>query len=113
MPQDVVISASNLGKAYAIYNRPEDRLKQMLWQFLWRGKKKYYDEFWALKNVNLEVTRGETVGIVGRNGSGKSTLLQDNTVCSGVDGHSNRTEASEPTIGVVMTIEHSVARLTQ
>ena len=34
---------------------------------------------------------------------GKSTLLQDNTVCSGVDGHSNRTEASEPTIGVVMT----------
>lgn len=34
---------------------------------------------------------------------GKSTLLQDNTVCSGVDGHSNRTEASEPTIGIVMT----------
>ena len=34
---------------------------------------------------------------------GKSTLLQDNIVCSGVDGHSNRTETSEPTIGIVMT----------
>ncbi|MGD0769495.1 MAG: ABC transporter ATP-binding protein [Tepidisphaeraceae bacterium] len=61
-----------LGKMFQIYSRPEDRLKQLLF-----GKRrKFYREFWALRDVDLEVHRGETVGIIGRNGSGKSTLLQ-------------------------------------
>lgn len=72
MSSEVAIKAAGLGKAYAIFSRPEDRLKQMLM----RGRRTYYHEFWALRNVDLETYRGETVGIVGRNGSGKSTLLQ-------------------------------------
>lgn len=69
---DFVIQADNLGKCYQVYDRPVDRLKQSFW----RGRKQFYREFWALKDVFLEIKKGETVGIIGSNGSGKSTLLQ-------------------------------------
>lgn len=57
---------------YRIYDRPQDRLKQMIW----RGRRLYGREFWALRNISFDVRRGEWMGIIGRNGSGKSTLLQ-------------------------------------
>lgn len=66
------ISVKGLGKCFAIYARPHQRLMQM---FV-RSRKKYYKEFWALKDVSFELKKGETIGIIGRNGSGKSTLLQ-------------------------------------
>lgn len=66
------IRIQNLGKCYQLYAQPKDRLKQ----FLWRGKRQFYQELWALREINLQVMPGEVIGIVGRNGSGKSTLLQ-------------------------------------
>ncbi|MFO7662380.1 MAG: ABC transporter ATP-binding protein [Chloroflexota bacterium] len=69
---EVVIETCEVGKCYQIYERPQDRLKQMLW----RGRRRYYREFWALRDVSFAVRRGETVGVIGRNGSGKSTLLK-------------------------------------
>lgn len=68
----VSIKVSDVSKVYKIYNKPQDRLKQSLY----RGKRNFYQEFTALKNVSFNIEKGKTVGIIGRNGSGKSTLLQ-------------------------------------
>lgn len=72
MSLDIAMRVKNLSKCYQIYNKPRDRLKQSLLG----GDKQYYREFWALRNVNFEIKKGEALGIIGRNGSGKSTLLQ-------------------------------------
>jgi ABC-type uncharacterized transport system ATPase subunit len=67
-----VIAVKNLGKCYHIYDKPQDRLKQALF----RWKRRFFREFWALRGVSFEVFPGDSVGILGRNGGGKSTLLQ-------------------------------------
>ncbi len=93
---ELVIEAQAIGKCYHIYERPQDRLKQMLW----RGRRCYYREFWALQDISFSVRRGETIGVIGRNGSGKSTLLK--LLCSTLT----------PTTGC-MTVSGRVAALLE
>jgi len=72
METDISISVRNLKKIYKLYNSHSDRVKEAFHPF----RKKYHYNFNALNDINIDVKRGETLGVIGRNGSGKSTLLQ-------------------------------------
>jgi lipopolysaccharide transport system ATP-binding protein len=72
MSSEVVIRVRGVGKVYPIFDKPYQRLLQLLAPSLARRA----DDFRALADVDMDVRRGEAVGIIGRNGSGKSTLLQ-------------------------------------
>lgn len=76
MSSETVVRVTGLSKCFHIYDTPRDRLKQFILPRLGSSVKKYYREFWALKDLSFEIKRGETIGIIGRNGAGKSTLLQ-------------------------------------
>ena len=80
MSSEIAIKVESLSKCYQIYDQPRDRLKQFVLPHLRQSaglpSKRYYHEFWALKDVSFEAKKGEAIGIIGRNGSGKSTLLQ-------------------------------------
>lgn len=68
---EVAITIQNVSKCFKRYRHPVDRLKELLFP-----GKQMADEFWALRDISLEIPKGKTLGIVGANGSGKSTLLQ-------------------------------------
>jgi lipopolysaccharide transport system ATP-binding protein len=68
---DAAISVRGLSKRFNMYEKAQDRLLQI---FL--PSKQPHQEFWALDDINFDIARGESVGIIGKNGSGKSTLLQ-------------------------------------
>ena len=76
----IAISVRNVSKCFYTYARPVDRILHSIVPRLQRRLKvpvsDYGQQFWALRDIDFEVAKGETVGIVGRNGSGKSTLLQ-------------------------------------
>ena len=72
MSNGIAIKTENLSKIYKLYDTPEDRLKEALNPF----RRKYHHDFHALTDVNMEIAKGDTVGIIGQNGAGKSTLLK-------------------------------------
>lgn len=68
----LAIKVQNLVKTYKLYDSPVDRLKESLHPL----RRKYHRDFSALNGITLDITKGQTVGIIGKNGSGKSTFLK-------------------------------------
>src|SRR5690242_5660507 len=67
-----MIEVEGVSKLYKLYRQPGDRLKEAALF----GRRHFYREHWALRDITLEIKKGETFCIVGENGSGKSTLLK-------------------------------------
>jgi len=81
-----LVLVQNVSKLYRLYRRPADRL----WELL-PGSQPRHTDFWALREINFSLEKGEALGVVGPNGSGKSTLLE---IVSGI---------LQPTAGRVVT----------
>lgn len=111
-----IISVENLSKKYTICHQQKERytaLRDVIMSKLAEAGRKIcnpfssrgpsdlsHEEFWALKNINFEIKKGDRVGIIGRNGAGKSTLLK---ILSRI---------TEPTTGRI-TIEGKIASLLE
>lgn len=94
MSSEVLVDINGVSKCFYIYKRPVDRIKE----YVLPGERVLHDSFWALKNVDFSVYKGETLGIVGPNGSGKSTLLEI------IAGTQNATEGSVKVAGRIAAL---------
>jgi lipopolysaccharide transport system ATP-binding protein len=83
--ENVVVRISGVSKAYRLWAKPSDRLLHPLKSFfnllvpvktLTLEATQNFNEFYAVKNITLEIRKGESWGFIGVNGSGKSTLLK-------------------------------------
>ena len=75
------IDVKNVSKRYQLFADPIDRLKQFFMPRVhhvlpFLGKAQYFESFWSIKEVSLQMMPGEVMGVIGLNGAGKSSLLQ-------------------------------------
>ena len=68
-----IISAQQVSKQYRVHRDRPDSLKEAVVR---RQKNRSSSEFWALKDVSLDIEQGSLFGLIGHNGSGKTTLLK-------------------------------------
>ncbi len=73
MGSKLVIELKNVSKTFTIRDKTNDSIREKFFHLFDSNRKR---KIIALKDINLEIRKGEFVGVIGRNGSGKSTLLQ-------------------------------------
>jgi ABC-type polysaccharide/polyol phosphate transport system ATPase subunit len=67
----ISIKVNNLSKKFKLSGSSGKRALE----YMSMGRLKGHADFWALRDIDFEVPKGTSVGIIGQNGSGKSTLL--------------------------------------
>lgn len=79
MKKSLAMKVDHVSMKFNLSSEKVDNIKEYMIKML--KKELMYQEFWALRDINFEVKRGDRLGIMGLNGAGKSTLLK---IVSGV-----------------------------
>lgn len=69
MKDNIAIGVKNVSKKYTLHHEKPTLVETII-------SKRAKEEFWALKKINLQIKKGESLGIIGPNGAGKTTLLE-------------------------------------
>jgi len=72
---DLTIKITDVSLKYRLARERPGTIQEYIVQRL-KGRRVDYEDFWALREINLEIGKGETLGLIGPNGAGKSTLLK-------------------------------------
>jgi len=70
------IALHNVSKKFVLHRDRPRSFQELMLQVVGRNRRQSREEFWALRDLNLQVEQGETLGVIGSNGAGKSTLFK-------------------------------------